>query len=323
MNVVVTGAAGFLGKKLVSALLKKGALRDAQGTLQPVTRVVACDIVPLSGIDDPRLVVTCGDLSDAAQLPGLLGDRPIDSLFHLAAVVSGQAEQQFELGMKINVDLPRQLMEHLRHQPRRARLITTSSVAVFGGALPEKVPDSQVWMPQSSYGTQKAITDLLLGDYSRKGFLDGRSLRMPTIVVRPGKPNAAASSFASGILREPLNGEEAVCPVDVTTRLWLLSPNMAVAALIHAHEISEDSLTQGRVINMAGLCVTVETMLAALRRIAGDPVADRVRHQPDPAVRRIVNSWPGDFHAAYAHALGFQANRSIDEMIHEFIQETA
>lgn len=321
MNIVITGAAGFLGKKLVEALLAKGSLRDAQGKLQAIERITAIDIVPLNGIGDPRLKVLSGDISNAAELETLIDERT-DSVFHLAAVVSGQAEQDFDLGMKINVDAARQIMERLRALPQCVRLVTTSSVAVFGGQLPDKVADGQVWMPQSSYGTQKAMNDLLLSDYSRKGFLDGRSLRMPTIVVRPGKPNAAASSFASGIIREPLNGEAANCPVSLDTRLWLMSPARAVAALILGHELERAQLDQGRIINLCGLSVTVEEMLGSLRRLSGDEVLARISYQPDQAIINIVNSWPGDFHADYARRLGFQANASFDEMVREYQAES-
>ncbi|MBK0035021.1 SDR family oxidoreductase [Erwinia sp. S43] len=320
MNIVITGAAGFLGKKLVKALLAKGSLLNRQGLMQNITKITAFDIAPLAGIDDPRLQVVCGDISNPAELANLISEQT-DSVFHLAAIVSGQAEQDFDLGMKINVDAARQIMERLRALPQRIRLVTTSSVAVFGGKLPDKVPDEQVWMPQSSYGTQKAMNDLLLSDYSRRGFLDGRSLRMPTIVVRPGKPNAAASSFASGIIREPLNGEAANCPVSTDTRLWLMSPDKAVAALIRGHELDSEKLDQGRVINLCGLSVTVETMIGSLRKIAGDDVVARISYQPDQAIINIVNSWPGDFHADYARRLGFEANASFDEMVREYLAE--
>ncbi|MFB5171882.1 D-erythronate dehydrogenase [Erwinia amylovora] len=322
MHIVITGAAGFLGKKLVQALLAKGSLIRQQGELQAIECITAVDIVALKGVSDPRLKVVCGDISQISELERLIGDRT-DSVFHLAAVVSGQAEQDFDLGMKINVDAARHIMDRLRQLPQRIRLVTTSSVAVFGGKLPHKVADDQVWMPQSSYGTQKAINDLLLADYSRKGFIDGRSLRMPTIVVRPGHPNAAASSFASAIIREPLNGEAATCPVSRHTRLWLLSPARAVQALIHGHDLDGSQLDEGRVINLCGLSVTVAEMLASLQRLCGDEVASRVSFHQEQVIGDIVNSWPGDFHADYARKLGFQANASFDEMISEYLTEPA
>lgn len=322
MHIVITGAAGLLGKKLVQALLAKGFLTNQRGQLQAIERITAIDIATLEGIVDPRLRSISADISQTSELESPI-DARTDSVFHLAAIVSAQAEQDFELGMRINIDAARRMMDRLRHLPQRVRLVTTSSVAVFGGSLPLKVEDSRVWMPQSSYGTQKAVNDLLLADYSRRGFIDGRSLRMPTIVVRPGKPNAAASSFASAIIREPLNGEAANCPVNPLTRLWLMSPARAVQALIHGHELDAKRLDQGRVINLCGLSVTVAEMLASLQRLCGDKTSSRVNFQPDRAIEDIVNSWPGNFHADYAHRLGFQANASFDEIINEYLAEPA
>ncbi|KUQ08043.1 D-erythronate dehydrogenase [Klebsiella aerogenes] len=320
LTIAVTGAAGFLGSQLVKALLQRGSLSGPQGETQEIGRLIAIDRAALQGIDDSRLQVLTGDISDSEWLCSAIPAQ-VDSVFHLAAIVSSQAEQDFELGMKINVDAFRQLLEHLRQLPQSVKLVTTSSVAVFGGDLPEKVSDSQVWLPQSSYGTQKAICDLLLADYSRRGWLNGRSLRMPTIVVRPGRPNQAASSFASGIIREPLNGESAVCPVTADTRLWLLSPRNAIKALIHGHELAEAQLTDGRVINLCGLSVSVEQMIAALRQVAGSEVAKRITFTPDAAIERIVNSWPGDFDTRYAQRLGFSANHSFSEMIEEYMAD--
>lgn len=321
MNIVVTGAAGFLGKKLIAALLAKGALNDRSGKPRTIARITAVDIVPLSGIDDARVRTIAADIANPDALATCI-DAQTDGVFHLAAVVSGQAEQDFDLGMRINVDATRLIMERLRALPQQVKLVTTSSVAVFGGQLPLKVADDRVWQPQSSYGTQKAINDLLLSDYSRRGFLDGRSLRMPTIVVRPGKANAAASSFASAIIREPTDGNTACCPVSCDTRLWLMSPARAVEALIHGYELEAQALDCGRAINLNGLSVTVDEMLASLRRIVGDEAAGRVSFQPDQAVIDIVNSWPGDFYAGYAQRLGFRANATFDEMVHEYLAES-
>jgi D-erythronate 2-dehydrogenase len=189
--------------------------------------------------------------------------------------------------------------------------------------LPATVDDAQVWAPQSSYGTEKAMVDLLLADYSRRGFVDGRSLRMPTIVVRPGKPNRAASSFASGIIREPINGIDAVCPVAPETVLWLMSPERAIENLIHGHELPAERFTQGRVINMPGLSISVRAMLEALARVAGREVAQRVTFEADPAVERIVSSWPGNFTAVYAHKLGFRFDDDFDSVIQAFIKHNA
>ena len=320
MQVVVTGAAGFLGRRLIHALLQRDAITDSAGMSGPVDRILAFDVTAPAGFDDDRVVPVVGDIADPAQVAGLI-DAGTTSVFHLAAVVSGQAEADFDLGMRVNLDATRVLLERIRAVGRRARLVTTSSVAVFGGALPDVVPDSQVWQPQSSYGTQKAINDLLLADYSRRGFVDGRSLRMPTIVVRPGKPNLAASSFASGIIREPVHGVDAVCPVSAATVLWLMSPERAIRNILHGHELPAAALGTRRVINMPGLSVSVAAMLDALRRVCGDAVADRVAMRPDPAIEAIVNSWPGDFAAGHAKSLGFTGDPDFETIVRAFVEQ--
>lgn len=320
MNILVTGAAGFLGRRLIEALLQRGALTDRQGARQALSKIVAFDVVPLTGLDDPRVEVVCGDIADPNVMERLV-TAETDSVFHLAAVVSSQAEQDFELGMRINFTATQQLLERIRSLGTCTKWVMTSSVAVFGGQLPAQVEDHQVWAPQSSYGTQKAMNDLLLADYSRRGFVDGRSLRMPTIVVRPGKPNLAASSFASGIIREPLNGQASVCPVPLETRLWLMSPAQAIANLIHGHELSAEQLQSGRVINMPGLSITVADMIDALRRTTGDEVANRIRLERNPAIEKIVGSWPGSFTAVYAKKLGFTADHDFADVIGQFMAE--
>jgi nucleoside-diphosphate-sugar epimerase len=320
MNILVTGAAGFLGRRLIEALLLHGSLTDRTGESRPIGQIVAFDMVELTGIDDPRVKVVCGDIADPEVLDSLI-NASTDSIFHLAAVVSSQAEADFELGMRINFTATRNMLERVRTLGTCPKWVMTSSVAVFGGQLPERVRDDQVWAPQSSYGTQKAMNDLLLADYSRRAFVDGRSLRMPTIVVRPGKPNLAASSFASGIIREPLNGEPSICPVPLDTRLWLMSPAQAIRNLIHGHELSGEQLTEGRVINMPGLSITVERMIDALRQTAGEDVAGRIRMERNPAIERIVGSWPGAFCATYSRDLGFTADEHFTDVIEQFINE--
>ncbi|MCL9654595.1 SDR family oxidoreductase [Pseudomonas protegens] len=320
MNILVTGAAGFLGRRLIEALLQRGTLTDRHGQLQPIKRITAFDREPVQGLDGPRVQVKEGDISDEQVLAKLI-DADTDSIFHLAAVVSSQAEGDFELGMRVNFSATQGLLERARQLGSCPKWVMTSSVAVFGGQLPENVDDDQVWAPQSSYGTQKAMNDLLLADYSRRGFVDGRSLRMPTIVVRPGKPNLAASSFASGIIREPLNGQASVCPVAPDTRLWLMSPARAIANLIHGHELAAERLSQGRVINMPGLSLTVAQMIDALREVAGDEVAQRIQLRPDARIERIVGSWPGAFSARYASELGFTADEDFIGVIRQFIQD--
>ena len=319
MNIVVTGAAGFLGRRLIDAVLIGEGLTDSRGWFHPIEQIKAFDVTASTGIDDRRVQSVTGDISAADVLDELIDEETV-SVFHLAAVLSGQAEQDFDLGMKVNFDAARAVLERMRQLGTGAKFVTTSSVAVFGGSLPATVDDAQVWAPQSSYGTEKAMVDLMLADYSRRGFVDGRSLRMPTIVVRPGKPNRAASSFASGIIREPINGIDAVCPVAPETILWLMSPERAIENLIHGHELPAEQLTQGRVINMPGLSISVREMLEALARVAGAEAARRVTFEADPAVERIVNSWPGNFSSVYARKLGFKFDTDFDSVIQAFIK---
>jgi nucleoside-diphosphate-sugar epimerase len=319
MHVLVTGAAGFLGRRVIDALLQQGTIIDREGKTGRIERITAFDVLPLPEGGDHRVHAVAGDIADPAQLASLV-DSGVTSVFHLAAIVSGQAEAEFDLGMRINLDATRALLERIRAVGSGAKMVMTSSVAVFGGDLPQTVADSQVWEPKSSYGTEKAINDLLLAEYSRRGWVDGRSLRMPTIVVRPGKPNRAASSFASGIIREPVAGHEAICPVSPETVLWLMSPALAVRNILHGHDLAAGSLGARRVINMPGLSITVAAMLDALRRVCGAQVADRVRMVPDPAIEAIVNSWPGNFAATYAKQLGFTADEDFDSVVRAFLR---
>jgi nucleoside-diphosphate-sugar epimerase len=320
MKVVITGGAGFLGKRLANRLLERSALRGSDGGEEPIEQIVLLDVVPAEGFSDRRIRTVAADITNASALQGVI-ENDVRSVFHLAAVVSGQAEADFDLGMRVNFDATRLLLERLRRLANGARFVMTSSVAVFGGELPAVVPDSQVWAPQSSYGTQKAMADLLLSDYTRKGFVDGRSVRLPTIVVRPGKPNLAASSFASGIIREPLNGEEAVCPVAPETVLWLMSPRQVIENLLHAHDLPAERLGARRVINLPGLSILVADMIAALERVVGPQVTARIRMQRDPKVEQIVNSWPGDFNAEYAKSLGFVADKDFTDIIRAYVED--
>ncbi len=320
MHVVVVGGAGFLGSRLAREILKRGQVTGPGGARETVSRLTLLDVAPARGFDDPRVEVRTGDVSDPAVVAAALAPDTA-SIVHLAAIVSGQAEAEFDLGMRVNVDATRLVLERARQNGNRPRLVFTSSVAVFGGALPARVLDSTAPTPQSSYGAQKAIAELLVQDYSRKGFVDGRALRMPTISVRPGAPNRAASSFASGIIREPLDGNEAICPVGPETRLWLMSPRKAIQAILHGHELDAGAFGPSRSMNMPGLSITVGEMVAALERVAGREVTARLRWELEPALNRIVVSWPGDFDTARANALGFQADASFDEIVRGYIDD--
>jgi D-erythronate 2-dehydrogenase len=320
MNVVITGGAGFLGRRLAQGLLERGTLTTAEGRDEPIGRLTLVDVVEAPPLDDPRVHQVAGDISEQQLLERVIDDQTM-SIFHLAAIVSGMAEADFDIGMKINVDATRRLLEVCRARGQRPRVVFTSSVAVFGGDLPATVADDTVITPQTSYGTQKAIGEMLLADYTRKGFVDGRALRLPTISVRPGRPNAAASSFASGIIREPLNGVEAICPVEASTRLWLLSPRNAIECLIAGHNISSSALGWNRVVSLPGISVTVGEMIAALERVAGREVASRVRFEIDPRIKRLVDTWPGRLAAARARQLGFPSDDNFDDVIRQHVAD--
>lgn len=314
MKVLITGGAGFLGRRLATKLLSLGELTGPSGQREPIDELVLLDIVEAAGFDDARVTTLVGDIADRAVLERAI-DTQTRAIFHLAAIVSGQAEADFELGMRINLEASRMLLEVCRALGHRPRVVFTSSVAVYGGKVPDVVRDDTALNPQTSYGAQKAIGELLLSDYSRRGFVDGRALRLPTISVRPGRPNAAASSFASGIIREPLNGEDAVCPVPLDTRLWLLSPRAVIDALVMGGEIDGAALGERRTVNLPGLSVSVADMIAALREVAGDDVAARIRHHIDPRLTAMVRSWPGEWDTSRALALGFTGDATFADVI--------
>jgi nucleoside-diphosphate-sugar epimerase len=322
MRVVITGGQGFLGRRLADRLLRGGTLRGAGGAAQAIERITIVDIVPPPGETDPRVVTITGDVAAPAVLERAI-DRETSAVFHLAAVVSSMAEAEFDLGMRINLDATRRLLDVCRARGGRPRVVFTSTVAVYGGELPRTVLDSTALAPQSSYGAQKAMAELLVTDYTRKGFIDGRVLRLPTVSVRPGPPNAAASSFASAIVREPLRGGHTACPVDPGTRLWLMSPATAIECLVAGHDLPEDALGRNRIVNLPGVCVTAGEIVAALGRVAGPDAAALVEWAPDPRIERIVGTWPGAWDTTRATSLGFPADESFDAIIQRYIEEEA
>jgi D-erythronate 2-dehydrogenase len=320
MKILITGGAGFLGQRLARELLMRGEVKGADGKPQSFKELVLLDVVPATGFEDSRIRVEVGDIAEPTVLERLIDDET-SAIFHLAAVVSGQAEADFDLGMRINLDASRVLLETCRRRGHRPRVVFTSSVAVYGGDLPEVVPADTALNPQSSYGTAKAIGELLLNDYTRRGFVDGRVLRLPTISVRPGRPNAAASSFASGIIREPLNGEVAICPVAGNTRMWLLSPRRAIASLLAGLELDGAALGMQRAVNLPGISVTVDQMVAALREVAGDEVANRIEWKIDPRIEKLVYSWPGSLDTRRAEQLGLVGEHSFADVIRSYIED--
>jgi nucleoside-diphosphate-sugar epimerase len=319
MNVLVIGAAGMLGGKLVSELVRQGKIGD-----QPITKIIRNDVV-LSPPPPPapfKIETHIGDLSSAGEAAKLISGRP-EVIFHLAAVVSGEAEADFEKGYRVNLLGTQNLLEAIRAEGNGycPRLVFTSSIAVFGAPFPEAIGDEFLTAPLTSYGTQKAICELLISDYSRRGFIDGMALRMPTVCVRPGLPNKAASGFFSNIIREPLAGKEAILPVDPSVRHWHASPRAATRFLIRAVEMGGAALGNRRALTLPGLSCTVAEQLEALKRVAGAKVLDKVKHVPDETIQRIVAGWPRNFDAARAKALGFTAEKTFDEIIHVHIED--
>jgi nucleoside-diphosphate-sugar epimerase len=323
MKIVITGGAGFLGQLLVRALAARGSLTDAEGSERRIEQIVAVDQSQSGKLFvDERVDYVVGDIATPGFIEHVMqGDT--DSVFHLAAVVSGAAEADFDLGMRVNLDGTRGILNACRKQTGTPKLVFASSVAVFGGELPAVVTDDTLPTPQTSYGVQKLACELLIGDCTRKGFIDGRSVRLPTIVVRPGKPNAAASSFASGIVREPLAGEISACPVDAATAMWVLSPQSAVAAFIHAHELPAQRWGARRALNLPGLTVTVAQMLEALRAVGGDAAVARVKMEPDERIAAIVRTWPARFVTTRADALGFTCDSDVVSIVRAYAREYA
>lgn len=318
MHIMIIGAAGMIGRKLAQEIAKTSKLgNDAVGKMTLVDIVAPAALVGFSG----EVSLRVADMSVQASVEALATERA-DVIFHLASIVSGEAETDFDKGYRTNLAGTQYLLEAIRAQnDYKPLFIFTSSIAVFGNPMPDVIGDDCRVTPQTSYGTQKAICELLLNDYSRKGIIDGIGIRLPTIVIRPGKPNLAASSFFSGILREPLAGVEAILPVDDSVRHWHASPRAAVAFLLHAATLDLARLGTWRTLSMPGLSATVAEQIAALERFAGPKAVALIKRQPNAAVKAIVEGWPQDFDAAKAIALGFKGEQSFDEIIQTYIDE--
>lgn len=317
MKLLITGAAGMIGAKLSQRIAAEGSVHG-----QPVESITLFDVVPTTAppSDSIDFHIETGDLRSSATTDSLAAARP-DLIFHLAAIVSGEAELDFEKGYGINLDGTRNLLDAIRAVGTQPRFVFASSIAVFGAPFPAAIPDEFFNTPLTSYGTQKTIGELLISDYSRRGILDGLSLRLPTICVRPGSPNKAASGFFSNIMREPLNGQEAVLPVSEEVKHWFASPRAAINFLLHAATLDTARAGNRRAITMPGIAATVGEQIDALRQIAGEEVVARIRREPDDFIQSVVAGWPQQFDARRALELGFRPDTDFAEIIRIHIED--
>ena len=323
MKVVITGGWGFIGQRLARRLLEKGSLVGPSGGQEEIDRITLFDaVVPRDAAPfDPRVEIVAGDIADWSLFDRLF-DRDDISVFHLASVVSGGGEKDFDLAMRVNLNGGLNVFQGLRERAGQPRVVFASSIAVFGGsAMPKTVGDLAKQTPQTTYGATKSICELLINDYSRKGFLDGRSARLPTVVIRPGKPNAAASSFASGLFREPLNGEPCALPVETSQVMPLLGYRSVVEGFIRLHELDAAALGDDRAVGLPALVVDVAEMIEALRRVSGDRPLGEITVAPDPFIQAICATWPVDLNAQRAEALGLPKENSVDEIVEAYIED--
>lgn len=311
MQIIITGGQGFLGQRLAKTLLTQKSDLD---------ELILIDVIkPIAPNNDPRVRCIEMDLRNPAGLKEIITEKTT-AIYHLAAIVSSHAEQDPDLGYEINFLVTRNLLEVCRENNPKVRFIFSSSLAVFGGELPPAILDSTAVTPQSTYGTQKAMCELLINDYTRKGFVDGLVLRLPTICIRPGKPNKAASSFVSSIMREPLHGESAICPVSQDLLLWLSSPNTVIHNFIHALGLPSLPLWSWHVINLPGFTISVKQMLSDLAQVKGEAILEHIKFEFDENINNIVASWPAAINCTSAENLGFTADKNFKDVIQQFIQ---
>ncbi|MER8437282.1 SDR family oxidoreductase [Mesorhizobium sp. M1312] len=317
MRILITGAAGMVGRKLIARLAKDGTLSGRRIAALDLHDIVPPQAPALEGVG---VTIHTGDLAAASAMERLVASRP-DVIFHLAGVVSGEAEANFDLGYRVNLDGTRALFDAIRLAGFAPRVVFTSSIAVFGAPFPDIIPDEFHPTPLTSYGTQKLMGEALLADYTRRGFFDGIGIRLPTICVRPGKPNKAASGFFSGIIREPLSAQEAVLPVPRSVVHTHASPRSAVNFLIHAAGIDGSVVGPRRNLTMPGVAVTVGEQIEALERIAGAKAVKLIREEPDDRIWAIVKGWPTRFEARRSREHGFAAETSFDDIIRAHVED--
>lgn len=324
MKVVITGGAGFIGVQLARRLTQLGSLTGPSGKAEKIDSILCFDMVtpdkPYAGLDS-RTQFVAGEISDRATVQKLF-DRPDLSVFHLASVVSGGGELDFDLAMRVNLDGNLHVLESARALGSKPRVVFASSIAVFGGkAMPKQVGDDTKQVPQTTYGMTKAIGELLVNDYSRKGFLDGRAARLPTVIIRPGKPNKAASSFASGVFREPLNGQPCALPVGYDAVMPLAGYRTIVEGFVRLHEVDGAALGEDRAVSLPSLDVTVGDMVAGLKRVAGNRHLGEITVEKDPVIERIVATWPTGTHYERALKLGLPKDPDLDSIIKAYIED--
>jgi D-erythronate 2-dehydrogenase len=321
MKVVITGGGGFLGKKLARRILQQGSIAGADGKPQKVTELLLFDVAKASGpgLDDPRVRTVAGDISNFATVQDIV--QVASTVFHFAAVVSAGAEADFDLGYRVNLDGTRNMLEACRALGTNPRVIFTSSLAAYGGDLPPEVTDDTPLTPQTSYGSQKSIGEFLLRDYTRKGFLRGTAVRLPTICVRTGLPNKAASTWASSVVREPLTGVDVVCPVTPETVMVVLSPRKTVDAFMKLHDLPPEAFGPGRTLLLNGIKVTAKELEQAVGRHAGNRKVGKVTWQHDAGIQAICDGWPQGLSSDRARKLGFEIDKDLDEVVRNFIAD--
>lgn len=321
MKIVITGGAGFLGKKLARRILQQGTLAGPSGAAKSVGELLLFDVGKASGpgLDDPRVRAVEGDIANFATVQSIM--QGAATVFHFAAVVSAGAEADFDLGYRVNLDGTRNVLEACRALGTNPRVVFTSSLAAYGGDLPPEVTDDTPLTPQTSYGAQKSIGEFLIRDYTRKGFLRGTAIRLPTICVRTGLPNKAASTWASSVVREPLTGVDVVCPVTPQTPMVVLSPRKTVEAFLRAHDMPADAFGPGRTMLLNGIRVTAKDLEQAVGRHAGNRKVGKVVWQHDPAIQKICDGWPQGIDSKRARAMGFATDADLDEVVRHFIAD--